>query len=82
MTVDRAEGRVGCMLTTMVLCYLIAWLPYAVVAILKVSSTLSGEPFSMLQLNGIYGYLPSLLAKSSIIYNPIIYVLFNTQVER
>ena len=39
-----------------------------------------GNSEKLTELNGIYGYLPALLAKSSITYNPVIYVLFNTQV--
>ena len=68
------------MLTLMVICYLFAWLPYTTVSIAKVWEALMGNSEKLTELNGIYGYLPALLAKSSITYNPVIYVLFNTQV--
>jgi hypothetical protein len=64
----------------MVICYLFAWLPYTTVSIAKVWEALMGNSEKLTELNGIYGYLPALLAKSSITYNPVIYVLFNTQV--
>nr|CAH0113033.1 unnamed protein product [Daphnia galeata] len=79
---ERAERRVACMLTLMVICYLFAWLPYTTVSIAKVWEALMGNSEKLTELNGIYGYLPALLAKSSITYNPVIYVLFNTQICR
>jgi len=69
------------MLTLMVICYLFAWLPYTVVSMAKVWEALLGNSDMLLNLNNVYGYLPALLAKSSITYNPVIYVLFNTQVR-
>jgi c-opsin len=65
----------------MVICYLFAWLPYTVVSMAKVWEALLGNSDMLLNLNNVYGYLPALLAKSSITYNPVIYVLFNTQVR-
>ncbi|XP_046644555.1 parapinopsin-like [Daphnia pulicaria] len=78
----KAESRVACMLTLMVICYLFAWLPYTVVSMAKVWEALLGNSDMLLNLNNVYGYLPALLAKSSITYNPVIYVLFNTQICR
>lgn len=69
------------MLTLMVICYLFAWLPYTVVSMVKVWEAVQGNSDMLFDLNNVYGYLPALLAKSSITYNPVIYVLFNTQVR-
>jgi c-opsin len=64
----------------MVICFLFAWLPYTVVSMAKVWEALLDNSTMLTELNSIYGFLPAILAKSSIIYNPVIYVLFNTQV--
>ncbi|KAK4020455.1 hypothetical protein OUZ56_002432 [Daphnia magna] len=78
----RAERKVACMLTLMVVCYLIAWLPYALFALTKVFHAVFGSSVMLIDVNGIGGYIPALLAKTSITYNPVIYVLFNTQICR
>ncbi len=70
------------MLLIMLLCFLIAWIPYAIVALAKVFSAFLGKSSILVELNDIYGYIPALLAKSSITYNPVIYAVFNTQVRR
>lgn len=77
----RAERKVACMLTLMVFCYLIAWLPYALFALTKVFHAVFGSSVMLIDVKGIGGYIPALLAKTSITYNPVIYVLFNTQVK-
>lgn len=61
----RAEvktGKIACMVTTR---FFIAWLPYAVVLLLRVSR----QTISLVDTE-----IPALLAKGSLIYNPIIYV--------
>ena len=68
------------MIATMILGFLVAWVPYAIVAMIKVFSTISGQSDLPFDATSIYVYLPALLAKSSIVYNPIIYAVFNTQV--
>lgn len=57
----------------MVIAFLVAWTPYAIFALIK--------QFGNEQLVGPgLAILPSLIAKSSICYNPIIYVGMNSQV--
>uniref|UniRef100_A0A8C5HHE5 Pinopsin-like n=1 Tax=Gouania willdenowi TaxID=441366 RepID=A0A8C5HHE5_GOUWI len=72
---ERREGRVLLMVVVMVTGYLLCWMPYGIVAILA-SFGRSGlmSPGASL--------IPSLLAKSSIVINPIIYVLLNNQFSR
>ena len=79
------------MITFMILGYLFAWLPYACRALIQVylaldetrqqQTTTTNAAGLPMDDNSIYSFMPSLLAKSSIIYNPIIYAFFNTQVS-
>ena len=69
----KAERRVTVMVILMVGCFLLAWTPYALFALVMVFGTTSPPLYS--------GTLPSLLAKSSCIYNPLIYVSVNKQVS-
>lgn len=57
----------------MVVCYLVCWLPYGVVAIMATFG--SEEP-----LSPEASIMPSLLAKSSTVVNPFIYIFMNKQV--
>lgn len=57
----------------MVTGYLLCWLPYGVVAMLSSF----GQPGTVLPVASL---VPSLLAKTSTVLNPIIYVLLNKQV--
>ena len=66
------------MVAVMVAAFLVTWVPYSLMAIVKIVSALDDQPMSDMQSMAFY--LPALLAKSSIIYNPIIYAVFNTQV--
>lgn len=60
------------MVFVMVLAFMIAWTPYAVFALI--------EQFGPTDIiSPALGVLPALIAKSSICYNPIIYVGMNTQ---
>ncbi|EAT43163.2 AAEL005373-PA [Aedes aegypti] len=70
--INRAEKRVTRMVFVMVLAFMIAWTPYAVFALI--------EQFGPTDIiSPALGVLPALIAKSSICYNPIIYVGMNTQ---
>ncbi|XP_053680015.1 vertebrate ancient opsin-like [Anopheles nili] len=70
--VNRAERRVTSMVAVMIVAFMIAWTPYAVFALI--------EQFGPPELIGPgLAVLPALIAKSSICYNPIIYVGMNTQ---
>jgi c-opsin len=68
------------MVAVMVAAFLVTWVPYSLMAIVKIASALDDRFKPMLDMQSMALYLPALLAKSSIIYNPIIYAVFNTQV--
>lgn len=70
----KAEKAILRMSVIMVTCYLIAWTPYAIVCMMASYGPPNGVP--------IYAeVIPSLFAKSSMVYNPIIYVLMNKPVS-
>jgi len=60
------------MVVSMVSCYLLCWMPYGVMALLGT--------FSVGMVSPTASVVSSILAKSSTVLNPIIYVLFNNQV--
>ncbi|RXN17108.1 vertebrate ancient opsin-like protein [Labeo rohita] len=68
----KREQRVLFMVVTMVVCYLLCWLPYGVMALLATF----GRPGLVTPAASI---VPSLLAKSSTVINPIIYIFMNKQ---
>ncbi|XP_024873502.1 green-sensitive opsin-like [Temnothorax curvispinosus] len=68
---NRREKKVTKMVYLMILAFLIAWSPYAVLA-------LATQYFNV-QPSHIVAVLPALLAKSSICYNPIIYATMTAQ---
>nr|XP_057941753.1 parapinopsin-like [Doryrhamphus excisus] len=68
----RVEVQVARMVVTMVLAFLVTWLPYAGMALAVImDSTLSIDPR--------IATIPVYLAKSSTVYNPVIYVFMNRQ---
>uniref|UniRef100_A0A182VXB1 G-protein coupled receptors family 1 profile domain-containing protein n=1 Tax=Anopheles minimus TaxID=112268 RepID=A0A182VXB1_9DIPT len=70
--INRAEQRVTSMVAVMIVAFMVAWTPYAIFALI--------EQFGPPELIGPgLAVLPALIAKSSICYNPIIYVGMNTQ---
>ncbi|MCI4378333.1 hypothetical protein PGIGA_G00214660 [Pangasianodon gigas] len=62
------------MVITTVVCYLLCWTPYSVVAIMATF----GRPGIITPVASI---IPSLLAKSSTVINPVIYIFMNKQVR-
>ncbi|KAM3601029.1 uncharacterized protein V6R79_006363 [Siganus canaliculatus] len=72
---ERREGRVLLMVVSMVTGYLLCWMPYGVVAMLASF----GRPGVLPPAASL---IPSLLAKTSTVLNPIIYVLLNSQFSR
>ncbi|XP_051874554.1 pinopsin-like [Pristis pectinata] len=66
------EYKVLFMVTCMVVCFLLCWLPYGIVALMATF----GHPGLITPSVSI---IPSILAKSSTVYNPIIYVFLNRQ---
>ncbi|KAL1489761.1 hypothetical protein ABEB36_013696 [Hypothenemus hampei] len=70
--VCRVEAKIAYIVLVMILAFLIAWTPYAIMALL----VQFGDPSIITPSTGV---LPALIAKSSICYNPIIYVGLNSQ---
>uniref|UniRef100_A0A3Q4AKR7 G-protein coupled receptors family 1 profile domain-containing protein n=1 Tax=Mola mola TaxID=94237 RepID=A0A3Q4AKR7_MOLML len=68
------EQRVLVMVITMVVCYLVCWLPYGVTALLATFG-----PQDLLTPEA--SITPSLLAKFSTVINPFIYIFMNKQVR-
>nr|BBI55014.1 multiple tissue opsin 1 [Anguilla japonica] len=71
----KREQRVLFMVITMVICYLLCWLPYGVMALLATF----GRPGLVTPEASI---IPSILAKTSTVINPIIYIFMNKQFYR
>lgn len=63
------------MVLTTVVCYILCWMPYGVVAMMATF----GRPGIITPVAAV---VPSLLAKSSTVINPLIYILMNKQVSR
>ncbi|XP_066542243.1 teleost multiple tissue opsin 2b [Hoplias malabaricus] len=71
----RREYHVLFMVITTVVCYLLCWTPYSVVAIMATF----GQPGIITPVASV---VPSLLAKSSTVINPVIYILMNKHFYR
>ncbi|MBN3308507.1 OPSP protein, partial [Amia calva] len=71
----RREYHILFMVITTVTCYMLCWLPYGVVALLATF----GRPGI---ISPIASVVPSILAKSSTVFNPLIYILMNKQFYR
>ncbi|XP_056412017.1 pinopsin-like [Hyla sarda] len=71
-TSRKREYHVLVMVITTVICYLICWLPYGVVALLATF----GRPGIVTPVASV---IPSILAKSSTVCNPLIYIFMNKQ---
>ncbi|XP_060785657.1 teleost multiple tissue opsin 2b [Neoarius graeffei] len=74
-TARRRDYHLLIMIITTVVCYLLCWTPYSVVAIMATF----GQPGI---ITPIVSVVPSLLAKSSTVINPIIYIFMNKQFYR
>ncbi|XP_053561420.1 pinopsin-like [Bombina bombina] len=72
--VRKREYHVLFMVITTVICYLICWMPYGVVALMATF----GRPGTVTPVASV---IPSILAKSSTVFNPLIYILMNKQVN-
>lgn len=70
----KREQRVLFMVVIMVICYLLCWLPYGIMALLATF----GPPGLVTPEASI---IPSILAKTSTVINPVIYVFMNKQVS-
>ncbi|XP_054691389.1 pinopsin-like isoform X1 [Grus americana] len=69
------EQRILIMVVVMVICFLLCWLPYATVALIATF----GKPGLITPAASV---IPSILAKNSTVYNPIIYIFLNKQFYR
>uniref|UniRef100_A0A673IPP2 Parapinopsin-like n=1 Tax=Sinocyclocheilus rhinocerous TaxID=307959 RepID=A0A673IPP2_9TELE len=69
----RAETQVACMVVVMVMAFLLIWLPYAAFALSVIL-----DP--NLYIDPVIATVPVYLAKSSTVFNPIIYIFMNRQV--
>lgn len=70
---NRVETQVARMVVVMVLAFLVTWLPYAAMALAVILD-------SSLYIDPVIATIPVYLAKSSTVYNPIIYIFMNRQV--
>ncbi|KAL4656556.1 pinopsin-like [Arapaima gigas] len=73
--VRRREYHILFMVITTVVCYLLCWMPYGVVALMATF----GQPGIIPPVASV---VPSILAKSSTVINPLIYILMNKQFYR
>nr|XP_055070636.1 teleost multiple tissue opsin 2b [Misgurnus anguillicaudatus] len=71
----KREYHVLFMVIATVVCYLLCWMPYGVVALMATF----GRPGT---ISPVASVVPSLLAKSSTVINPLIYILMNKQFYR
>eukprot|EP00064_Thunnus_orientalis_P010895 superscaffoldBa00001519_g10924 len=71
----KREQRVLFMVVVMVICYLLCWLPYGIMALVATF----GPPGLVTPEASI---IPSVLAKTSTVINPVIYVFMNKQFYR
>ncbi|XP_070507688.1 vertebrate ancient opsin-like [Chironomus tepperi] len=70
--VNKIESKVTRMIAVMIIAFLVAWTPYSIFALT--------EQFADPDIiSNALAVLPALIAKSSICYNPIIYVISNSQ---
>ncbi|XP_029291918.1 parapinopsin a [Cottoperca gobio] len=69
---NRVEMQVARMVVVMVLAFLVTWLPYAAMALAVIMD-------SSLYIDPVIATIPVYLAKSSTVYNPIIYIFMNRQ---
>nr|XP_023847794.1 pinopsin-like [Salvelinus alpinus] len=72
---QRREQHILIMVLSMVSCYLLCWMPYGVMALVATFGR-SGL------VTPVASVVPTVLAKSSTVINPVIYVLFNNQFHR
>nr|CCP46950.1 c-opsin [Cupiennius salei] len=70
----KAEAKVTYMAIAMIICTVSAWTPYAVVS-LMVSLGYGNH------IGPVSSVCPAIFAKTSVIYNPIIYYFFNSQIR-
>uniref|UniRef100_A0A4W3I3D3 Teleost multiple tissue opsin 3a n=1 Tax=Callorhinchus milii TaxID=7868 RepID=A0A4W3I3D3_CALMI len=75
MTAQTREHRILLMVISMVTFYLLCWLPYGTVALI---GTFGNADL----ITPTCSVIPSILAKSSTVINPVIYVIMNKQIYK
>ncbi|KAG8197016.1 hypothetical protein JTE90_004288 [Oedothorax gibbosus] len=70
----KAERKVTVMACVMLFCTLVAWTPYAAVSLMVALGYGA-------MLGPISAVSPAIFAKTSVVYNPIVYFFFNTQIR-
>ena len=60
---------VACMVGT----FMVSWTPYSILALM--------ETFGSFTISPAVATIPSLFAKTSVVFNPLVYGLLNTQVK-
>ncbi|XP_070958991.1 teleost multiple tissue opsin 3a [Oncorhynchus clarkii lewisi] len=75
LSAQRREQHILLMVLSMVSCYLLCWMPYGVMAL---AATFGRSGL----VTPVASVVPAVLAKSSTVINPVIYVLFNNQFYR
>ncbi|EFX87345.1 pteropsin1 [Daphnia pulex] len=73
---EAAEKRSTVMVAVMIGAFLIAWTPYSILAL---TETFNGKHYGNSSISPVLATVPSLLAKTSSVLNPIIYGFLNTQ---
>uniref|UniRef100_A0A672FJ04 Parapinopsin-like n=1 Tax=Salarias fasciatus TaxID=181472 RepID=A0A672FJ04_SALFA len=73
--VAKGEMKVASMVILMVLTFLVSWLPYASLALF-----VAFRPD--VKIHPLVGTVPVYLAKSSTVYNPVIYIYLNNQFRK
>ncbi|XP_077441210.1 pinopsin-like [Vanacampus margaritifer] len=71
----RREFHILFMVVITVVCFLLCWMPYGVVAMMATF----GQPGLV---SPVASVVPSILAKSSTVFNPVIYIMMNKQFHR
>ena len=74
LAAQRREQHILVMVSSMVSCYMLCWMPYGIMALVATFGR-SGLVTPMASV------VPSILAKFSTVVNPVIYIFFNNQVR-
>ncbi|KAM8733689.1 teleost multiple tissue opsin 3a [Acanthopagrus schlegelii] len=75
LAAQRREQHILVMVSSMVSCYMLCWMPYGIMALVATFGR-SGLVTPMASV------VPSILAKFSTVINPVIYIFFNNQFYR
>ena len=71
----KQARKIAMVVLATVVSFFLSWSPYAIVSL---GSTLTGAPLTSVSV----ALVPDLMAKASVVYNPILYVLINGSFRR